>query len=78
VRGTFTHLRRTTVSVSIRPRRAAKVIGLKIRRAGAEEDGVGTAFLSVVVGAGAVLLVWFVLSTLDEVLDVAHGRRTRR
>lgn len=38
----------------------------------------GTAFLSVVVGAGAVLLVWFVLSTLDEVLDVAHGRRTRR
>ncbi|HZU19943.1 MAG TPA: hypothetical protein VE982_01865 [Gaiellaceae bacterium] len=35
----------------------------------------GTALLSVIVGAGAVLLVWLVVSTLDEVLDVAHGRR---
>jgi hypothetical protein len=35
----------------------------------------GTALLSVFVGAGAVLLLWFVVSTLDEVVAVAHGRR---
>jgi hypothetical protein len=31
--------------------------------------------LSVFVGAGAVLLVWFVVSSLDEVVAVAHSRR---
>ena len=35
----------------------------------------GTALLSIAVGAGAVLLVWVVVSTLDEVVAVAHGRR---
>jgi len=40
-----------------------------------KKGGMGTALLSVFVGAGAVLLVWFVVSTLDEVVAVAHGRR---
>jgi hypothetical protein len=74
VRGTFGHLRQTTI-VPIRPCAGAKVIGIKAVGVAAEEDQVETLLLSVFVGAGAVLLVWFVVSSLDEVVAVAHSRR---